>query len=360
MKLKEGKIGEKQRMHIKKLSVFFSLTVVAIILFTVAIVWSFGVILVATGIDFLAELRVSSGFYVAAVLAASAIIGVGLSFLVGRFVLRPFNDLINGMTSLSNGDYSARISLNSVGKIEPFLSLCDGFNTMARELGNTEVLRSDFINNFSHEFKTPIASINSLIALLKKDNLSKAKRREYLDVIEEETNRLLQMSSNVLYLSKYENEKVLKDVEAFNLSEQIRNCILLLEKKWERKNLSLTLDFDEVEIEANADMLKHVWMNLIDNAVKFSNDNEELRVEIKNPDGYITVRVEDTGVKMSDEERSKIFNKFYQADTAHTKEGNGIGLSIVKHIVELHRGEIFAETVDEKTVFIVKLPQKAN
>ena len=262
------------------------------------------------------------------------------------------------MTSLSNGDYSARISDSGIVRVEPFHSLCEGFNTMAHELGNTEVLRSDFVNNFSHEFKTPIASINGLISLLKKDNLSKGKRREYLDVIEEETNRLLQMSSNVLYLSRFESEKVLKDVERFNLSEQIRNCILLLEKKWDRKNLSLTLDFDEIEIEANADMLRHVWMNLIDNAIKFSNDNEELRVEIKNPDGYITVRVEDTGVKMTDEIRSKIFNKFYQADTAHTKEGNGIGLSIVKHIVELHKGEIHAEADGEKTVFVVKLPQK--
>lgn len=357
---KNGKIADKQKGQSKKLSVFFTLTVVAIVLLTVAMVWVFGVVLVSTRIDFLAELRVSSGFYVAAVLAASAIIGVGLSFLVGRFFLQPFHELINGMSRLSNGDYSARIKPNSIGKIEPFSSLCDGFNTMAHELGNTEVLRSDFINNFSHEFKTPIASINNLIALLKKDNLSKNKRREYLDVIEEETNRLLQMSSNVLYLSKYESEKVLKDVEIFNLSEQIRNCILLLEKKWERKNLSLTLDFDEVEIEANADMLKHVWINLIDNAVKFSNDNEELRVEIKNPDGYVTVRVEDTGVKMSDEQRSKIFNKFYQADTVHTKEGNGIGLSIVKYIVELHKGEIYAETIGEKTVFTVKLPKKVN
>ena len=358
MRRQREKIGEKQRMQSKKLSLFFTLTVVAIIVSTVAMVWAFGAILVATGIDVLTAISESGGFYVAAVLAASAIIGVGLSFLVGKIFLKPFNELISGMTSLSNGDYSARISDSGVGRVEPFLSLRDGFNTMAHELENTEVLRSDFVNNFSHEFKTPIASINGLISLLKKDNLSKGKRREYLDVIEEETNRLLQMSSNVLYLSKFESEKVLKDVERFNLSEQIRNCILLLEKKWERKNLTLTLDFDEIEIEANADMLKHVWMNLLDNAVKFSNDNEELRVEIKNPDGFIIVRVEDTGVKMTDEVMSKIFNKFYQADTAHTKEGNGIGLSIVKHIVELHRGEIHAEADGDKTVFVVKLPQK--
>lgn len=355
------KIGKKQRMQTKKLSVFFTLTVVVIIISTVAMVWAFGALLVSTGIDVLTAMSESGGFYVAAVLAASAIIGVGLSFLVGRIFLKPFNELINGMTSLSNGDYTARISdKNLIGRVEPFLSLRNGFNTMAHELENTEVLRSDFVNNFSHEFKTPIASINGLIALLKKDNLSKGKRREYLDVIEEEANRLLQMSSNVLYLSKFESEKILKDTERFNLSEQIRNCMLLLEKKWDRKNLSLTLDFDEIEIEANADMLKHVWMNLLDNAIKFSNENEELRVEIKNPDGFVTVRVEDTGVIMSEEERSKIFNKFYQADTAHTKEGNGIGLSIVKHIVELHKGNIHAETIDKKTVFVVELPEKVN
>ncbi len=354
------KLTKYEKRRARRLSLFFALTVVAIILLTIAIVWLLGVILVVTGIRELAEITVSSSFYITGALVSSAIIGIGMAYLAGRLLLGPVNELLNGMMRLSNGDYSARVDIGRMGHFEPFRRISEGFNSMAGELQNTHMLRGDFINNFSHEFKTPIASINGLLDLLKKENLPEEKRREYLAVIEEETDRLLQMSSNVLNLSKVEKELVLKDVELYNLSEQIRSCILLLEKKWERKKLSLSLDFDELQIRANQDMLKHVFMNLIDNAIKFSDVGGELAVKIDDPDGKISVRVENTGVAISDDDKTKIFNKFYQADTSHTKEGNGIGLSIVKHIVELHKGEVFVESENGRTAFTVILPQNAN
>ena len=359
MKSTEWRFAEKQKKQSRRVMVFFTLTVVAIILVTVAIVWAFGVLLVSSGIDVLKNLRVSNGFYVWGVLTASSIIGAALSVIFGRFVLRPFQDLIKGMVALSGGDYSVRLRARRIGKYEFLHDITDGFNNMAEELENTELLRGDFINNFSHEFKTPIASISGLLDLLKKENLPENKRLEYISVIEEETDRLLQMSSNVLNLTKVENETVLKNVEKYNLSEQIRACILLLEKKWERKELRLSLDFDEYTVEANADLLKHVWMNLLDNAVKFANAGGEISVKISDSNGKLAVRVENTGSCISDEDMQKIFNKFYQADTTHTREGNGIGLSIAKRIVELHGGEIFAESKSGRVAFTVILPTVA-
>ena len=143
------------------------------------------------------------------------------------------------------------------------------------------MLHYDFINNFSHEFKTPIASINGLITLLKNKKLPENKKIQYLNIIEEEAERLISMTSNILNLSKVENKSILKDVENYNLSEQIRNCILLLEKKWSRKHLSLSLDFDEYYIDANIDMMKQVLVNLLDNAIKFADDKTELKVAIE-------------------------------------------------------------------------------
>ena len=353
-------VGQKQKSTKRKLALFFTLTVVAIILVTVAMVWFFGFVLVATGIESLADITVSSSFYVVAALISSAIIGSGLSVLAGKFFLRPFNDLINGMMTLSQGDYTARLELGSLNRLEPFRSISDGFNDMARELDNTQIMRGDFINSFSHEFKTPVASINGLIALLKKENLPEAKRREYLLIIEEETNRLFQLSSNVLSISKLENESILKGVEEYNISEQIRSCILLLEKKWAKKNLSLSLDFEEYTVCANQDMMMQVFINILDNAIKFSHDGGTLGVKIDDPDGYLSVRIENEGVEISPDDLDKIFNKFYQADSTHTKEGNGLGLSIVKHIVELHDGVVEAESKNGITAFTVVIPKYVN
>ena len=356
----EERFEQDQKRHSRRVIVFFTLSVVAIILVTSALVSAFGFLLVASGINILQELRVSNGFYVAGVLGAASIIGAVLSVVFGRLVLRPFQDLIKGMISLSSGDYSARLRARRLGKYELFRDITVGFNGLAEELEGTELLRSDFINNFSHEFKTPIASIIGLLDLLKKENLPYQKRLEYVAVIEEETDRLLQMSQNVLNLSKVEAESVLKNVEEFNISEQIRGCILLLEKKWSKKALRLSLDFDEYRIEASADLLKHVWMNLIDNAVKFANDGGEISVKISDPDGRIAVRIENTGSCISEEDMQKIFNKFYQADATHTREGNGIGLSIVKRIVELHGGCVSVESAENRVAFTVSMPSRVG
>ena len=180
--------------------------------------------------------------------------------------------------------------------------------------------------------------------------------KEYLKIIEEEASRLSTMTTNVLMLSKIENQSILYDKKDFNLSEEIRTCVLLLENKWMKKNLELSLDFDEFNYFGSEDLLKQVWINLIDNAIKFSYEGTELIISISQNKENTTVEVTNFGEEISQENKEKIFNKFYQVDTTHSSEGNGIGLSIVKHIVDLHLGEIEVNCEKGKTTFRVILP----
>jgi signal transduction histidine kinase len=205
--------------------------------------------------------------------------------------------------------------------------------------------------------KTPLVSVTGLISLLKKDNLPKEKRLQYIELIEEEIQRLSSMTTNMLNLSKLEKQEIVTNKTNFNLSEQIRTCVLLLEKKWTKKKTKLSLDFDEHILFANEDLMKQIWINLIDNAIKFSKEKGTVSISINESDEIVTVSVSNTGEKIKEEDLNKIFNKFYQADSSRHKEGHGIGLSIVSRIVYLHGGKIEVSSTDEKTTFTVILPK---
>ncbi len=344
--------GRKKKVH-NGLKLVFVLGVAAILLVALAIVVALEYFIVLSGIASKDSLEGAGIYWIFVFGVSSSVIGIGLAFILGKLIYNPFEKLINGMSRLSNGDFSVRIEM---GKGEQMKSVSDSFNALAKELENTEILRSDFVNNFSHELKTPIASVLSLISLLKNEKISKEKREKYLLVIEEEMDRLASMTTNILNLSKVENQEILTGEKEFNVSEQIRTCILLLERKWSKKKLDLTLDFDEYNIVANEDMLKQVWFNLLDNAIKFAQEKGSLKVEIIREDGVLSVTVENSGSYINENEYDNIFNKFYRLDGDKLKEGNGIGLSIVKHIVKLHGGKIKVKSVDDKTAFTVQLP----
>ena len=269
----------------------------------------------------------------------SLIIGSGLSLLIMKIPLNPINKLVNGMNSLAAGNFGTRIEYGGLIEHNPtFGEITESFNTLAEELENTEVLRSDFINNFSHEFKTPIVSIAGFAKLLKRGNLTEEQRTQYLDSIEEESMRLSYMATNVLNMTKVENQTILTDITRFNLSEQIRSAFLLFESTRTKKNIDIHLDFDEYYVEANEELLKQVWINLIGNAVKFAPRCGTVSIDIRESADNISVSVSNTGKDIDPEKIGKIFNKFYQADESHASEGNGIGLAIVKRIVDLHSG----------------------
>ncbi len=289
---------------------------------------------------------------VLALILFSVLSGAVMAFFFSRKPLQPINILLNGLKNLAKGKYGTRLLLKDMGY---GAQIAESFNSLAEELENTEMFRSDFVNNFSHEFKTPIVSIKGFAKLIQKGNISKEQEEEYIDIIVEESTRLSDMATKVLSLTKLENQSILNDISSFNLSEQLRTCILLLEKKWTKKNLIISADFREYIILANEEMLKQVWINLLDNAIKFCEDGGEVAVLIEQKNKKLIVTITNTGSKISEKDQKRIFQKFYQSDESHASEGTGIGLTIVKRVIELHKGEIKVECKEDLTKFIVAL-----
>ncbi len=288
----------------------------------------------------------------------SILIGTSLTAFFSRYQMRPVDKLVQKMRTLAAGNYKTRIEYKRpFDELPPVKAITDSFNILADELEHTEMLRSDFINNFSHEFKTPISSIAGFANLVRNGDLTDEQRNEYLEIIERESRRLAQLATNILNMTRVENQTILSERSTFNLSEQIRSCFILLEDQWSQKDQDFQLEFGEYFITANEELLKHVWMNLMDNAIKFAPYDGQIAVTIAETERMITVCVSNTGSEIPEDARSRIFNKFYQADESHASAGNGIGLSIVKKVVELHDGEINVESKNGKTSFTVKLPK---
>lgn len=301
------------------------------------------------------RLKLSSLFLIMPII--SAIIGFGITILINKISLKPVNRLIDQLNRLAKGDFKAKIHFGQpLSSLTDFKEIENSFNIAAEELEQTEMLRNDFINNFSHEFKTPIVSIAGFAKLLRHGNLSEEQKEEYLAIIEEESLRLSSMATNVLNLTKIENQMILTDVSTFNLSEQLRSSVLLLADKWTPKNLNLDMEFGEHMIAANPELLKQVWINLLDNAVKFSEQNGTIGIAITERNGNISVLITNKGPEIPEKSLDRIFSKFYQADESHASEGNGIGLAIVKKVTELHRGSVFVNCKNGITTFTVTLP----
>ncbi len=290
--------------------------------------------------------------------AISLVGGTLMALLLGTFPLRSVSEMTQGLHRLASGDYDVRIEPKGIiATIAPLRDMVESFNATASELAGTEMLRSDFINNFSHEFKTPIVSIAGFASLLRQGDLTRAEQLEYLDIIESESKRLADMATNVLNMTKVENQAILTDVSTFNLSEQLRTCVLLLERKWEKKNLEMNLDLEEYTVSGNQELLRQVWVNLLDNAIKFSPECQTVEVSALETENDVTVSISNTGSYIPPEQQEAIFRKFYQADRSHNSEGNGIGLAVVKRVVELHSGTVRVESEPTYTKFLVTLPK---
>ncbi|MBQ9140912.1 MAG: HAMP domain-containing histidine kinase [Lachnospiraceae bacterium] len=279
-----------------------------------------------------------------------------IPFLI--FAAKPILKVINASKKIAKGDYSVRIPLGSIDAVE---ELTINFNKMAAELESVEMLQSDFINNFSHEFKTPIVSIRGFAKMLKRSDLTDEERAEYLDIIIAESERLAELSTNVLNLSKIEQQTILTDTITFNASEQIRLVIAMLDTKWADKQISITFDASELFITGNENMLQEVWLNLLDNAIKFSDKYGKIDVTASTNEKNVIFTFTNYGVAISAEDMAHIFDKFYQGDKSHSEKGNGLGLAIADRIVKLHNGTIHLETSsEERTTFVVTLPAASH
>ncbi len=351
-------INEEQKQRFT-LTLLVSIFVLAII--TVAIAFTALILHILIHIHIVSpiysSIRFSTIFLL--VLPISMVIGFLITMLTSKISLRPVNRLIDQLDRLAHGDFSARIQFGKpISAHSVFQEIEASFNNTAEELEHTEILRNNFLNDFSHEFKTPIMSIAGFAKLLRQDNLSEEKRNEYLAIIEEESLRLSDITTNILYLTRVENQTILKDITSFNLSEQIRSTMLLLTDRWSKKELTLDLELDEYMVEANAELLREVWVNLLDNAIKFSDLGAPLSVHIHDEDEMLVVSISNQGKELPEDNSERIYQKFYQGDESHALEGNGIGLAIVKEIIRLHDGTIEAHSSCCITTFTVHLPMK--
>ncbi|HAH62510.1 MAG TPA: two-component sensor histidine kinase [Treponema sp.] len=289
------------------------------------------------------------------------LVGIALAvitaFINRRLMRRYLSVPVKALKQLAAGNFKAEIDFGNLPIPTEYTELADVFNETARELGSIEIMRNDFINNFSHEFKTPIVSIQGFAKQLQRQNLPEEQRKEYTDIIIHEAGRLARLSANILSLSRLEAQTILTGTTVYDLAEQLRSTILLLQNKWESKRMEPELNLDELQITGNRELLAEVWMNIVDNAVKFSPAGVKLRVYLYAEKTDAVVKVQDFGCGMSEEAKKHVFEKFYQEDNSHTVEGNGLGLAVASQIIRLHGGRITVEsTAGKGSVFMVTLP----
>ena len=348
--------GQKQNFHQRVgLPLLFSAIVFAILIISSVIIFLFGILLIRlNAVNLIKVSKNGPMFSVLLLLLISVLVGTVVSFMISRIPLRPVHRVIDATNRLAAGDFSARLELPGPGA---FSELEGSFNRMAEELGGIEMLRADFVDNFSHEFKTPIVSIKGFAEELKHDDITPEQRNEYLDIIISESSRLATLATNVLNYSRVEKQTILANRTKFDLTEQVRRCILLFETKWDQRRLNLTVELDEISLVGDEELLSQVWLNLIDNAVKFTPEGGCVEIRLEKRWNKAVFRIRDDGYGISAEAQKHVFDKFYQGDASHSAQGNGLGLSIAKRIVSLHGGTIACESQEGiGTEFSVELP----
>ncbi len=287
----------------------------------------------------------------------SVIISTVLTAIVGKWLLSPILKISRASNQVAKGDFNIRLEADS--RIAEVQQTYANFNHMVHELGTIETLRSDFIANVSHEFKTPLNAIEGYATLLQDRNLTDEEELEYVDKILFNTSRLSDLAGNILLLSKVENQNIPGAATRYMLDEQIRQTLVLLEPKWSEKSIELDVEMDEVSIYNCEGLLSHVWLNIIGNAIKFSPIDSCIVVRLSEDRNGVTVSVRDSGIGMSGETMQHIFEKFYQGDSSRKSEGNGIGLALVKKILDLCGGRISVTSAEgEGSTFKIILPKE--
>ena len=289
------------------------------------------------------------------VIGFCVVLGSIITLIMGWIFFAPITRLGKAMRKVAGGDFSIR--LESKFSTKEVKDIYKNFNLMAEELGTTEMLQTDFVSNVSHEFKTPINAIEGYAMLLQGCSHESQEQQEYIEKILSNTKRLSELVGNILLLSKVDNYAIQTKKEEYRLDEQIRQALLMYEQKWVEKDIEFDIELDKVFYLGNESLMLHVWSNLIDNAIKFSNQNGMIKMYLKQQDDKVVFTIEDTGPGIGEQEQRHIFDKFYQGDSSHKQEGNGLGLSLVKQILETCGGQIRVDnTFQEGSRFIVTLP----
>lgn len=328
-----------------------------LIIFGIVLICSAGEVLI-----FNQQMMDHASPWIMALVGMSYVLFVGLLVSLGtRYIMytafqKPVMEIGQAARKVAAGDFTVRVySQRKDNKKDELEVLIDDFNKMVEELATIETLKSDFIANVSHEMKTPLAIIQSYASALRKEELPQDEKKEYIDTIVEASKKLSTLVTNILKLNKLENQEIIQ-TESYSLDEQLRCCMLALEDKFDEKNIEFEADLDEVAITSDESLMEIVWNNLLTNTIKFTPKDGSVKIELRKEGNQAIVKVRDSGCGMSNETCQRIFDRFFQGDTSHSEEGNGLGLALVKRVVDLVDGTITAESeLGQGTTFTVIL-----
>jgi signal transduction histidine kinase len=266
------------------------------------------------------------------------------ALLLTRLLSHPIRTLQRAMRRVAEGNFD--VKLDDESGFEEMVQISKNFNSMTKELAATETLQTDFVSNVSHEFKTPINAIEGYATLLQNGDITPDEQREYVEKILFNTKRLSTLVGNILILSKIDNQGIPESHTTYRLDEQIRQSLLSLEPRWIERETEFDIELDEVEYTGNESLLIHVWNNLIENAIKFGKRGGLIKIRLAKYEDVIEFVIEDDGPGIPPEDTERIFGRFYQSDSSHKSEGNGLGLALVKQIIKLESGEIYVESAE--------------
>lgn len=288
------------------------------------------------------------------VLYSIVILGVIIFVYFTKSILKPIKEMSKASKQIAIGNYSYIIDNNRKDEIGELITT---FNNMSKELSKIDKMRDEFVSNISHELKTPVTAINGFATILEYNELEESERLMYLQIIQDESLRLSKLSDNLMKLAKLDTDQEIVNKNIYRLDKQIRRIIMTLEYKWTEKNIEFDMDLDKIYINADENLLDQVFINIIDNAIKFSYEDSIICVNIQNYNSYINIEILDNGIGISKENIKRVFDRFYQGDESRSKQGSGLGLSIVKKIVDIQGGNISIDSeLGKGTKFIVRIP----
>lgn len=337
---KRKRIIDTVEKHKKSLSLQVKLIIWVILVLALCV-------LVSLGVDALLRYVIFKNWEIPLVIdlvLISVLVGVLVTAILSRMFFEPIKKLGEAVKKVSEGDFTVNVETRSSAK--EVRELYKGFNLMTRELRATEILQTNFVSNVSHEFKTPINAIEGYAMLLQDCENLNDEQKIYVEKIVFNTSRLSSLAGNILLLSKIENQSISTNKVSYSLDEQIRQAILELEPLWSPKEIEFDVDMEPIVYHGNEQLMRHVWTNLISNAVKFDPVGGGVRIALSCVGSEIVFSIEDEGPGVGEESQKHIFDKFYQGDTSHKSEGNGLGLSLVKQILKIEDGIISVENIE--------------
>jgi signal transduction histidine kinase len=356
---------EKKKIKSRKfkisLRIYFSAVFITIL--CTACIMSYSIVFTGVKLFYYGEITMPILFAISVLVCVLTMLFGGVMFWFGSLHLtKPLSEISDAAKKVADGDFGINIKRNEKRRGEFEFSneideLAVNFNKMAKELKGMEYIRKDFISNVSHEVQTPVAAITGFTEILLEEGLSREEQQEYLLLVNKESIRLSHLCENMLRMSRLDNQQIVVKKGKVRVDEQLRKCIIMLSEKWSDEKREYELDFQELIIQSSSDLLMQIWYNLIDNAIKYSTEDSTIWISGKIEEEFLTVTIKNEGKGISIDKQQKIFDKFYQCEESHKKQGNGLGLSIVKRIVELLGGTVNCRSEAlEGTIMEVKVP----